>query len=346
MELFSEIYSCYYRIVDRILTEAERRPLTEGEMEQICRSLGFSESSLYLLPKLLGGEWQLLTADGSRNYRALTRGHGALPLTRLQRSWLKTLLTDDRFRLFFTDEELSLLRRCTEDAELLWQPGDIEYYDRYTDRDPYGSPGYREIFQTLLHAIPRRQYVNISYQSEKGNRVAHHYLPLKLEYSEKNDRFRLLAVPRKERRCARIVTLNLRGVRRAEPLPVCEEDDFDFEEIVRKSYYNEPLRLMIKNQRNALERTMLHFSNYEKKTKKIDEDTWECLIYYNHAMETELLIEVLSFGPAVKVTGPETFLRQIRERLQRQTALLSAAAPCGAPTASPSETSGSSPSSG
>lgn len=68
---------------------------------------------------------------------------------------------------------------------------------------------------------------------------------------------------------------------------------------------------------------MLHFSNYKKKTKKIDEDTWECLIYYNSSMETELLIEILSFGPAVRVTGPPSFLRQIQARLKRQMELFS-----------------------
>ena len=79
---------------------------------------------------------------------------------------------------------------------------------------------------------------------------------------------------------------------------------------------------MIKNRRNALERTMLHFSNYEKRTRKIDEDTWECLIYYNRSMETELLIEILSFGPTVKVTGPDSFVALVKERLKRQAAIL------------------------
>ena len=68
---------------------------------------------------------------------------------------------------------------------------------------------------------------------------------------------------------------------------------------------------------------MLHFSNYEKRTKKVDEDTWECLIYYNRSMETELLIEVLSFGPTIQVLGPESFLQQIRDRLSRQMELFS-----------------------
>lgn len=326
MELFSELYSCYYQIVDQILTEAESRPVTVKEMNEICRSLGFLESGVYLLPKLTDGEWKLLSKDGS-HYRALTKHHGILPLTRLQRSWLRTLLEDDRFRLFFTEEELLVLQDTAADAELLWRTQDFHYYDRYADGDPYASSDYRRHFQTLVKAIARRQYVNISYQSEKGNRITHHYLPLKLEYSEKNDRFRLLAVLEQERRSPFIHTLNLRGITEAGPLPRFCEEEHDFAAIIRRSYYREPVRLLIRNQRNALERAMLHFSNYEKKTRKIDEDTWECLIYYNRSVETELLIEILSFGPAVKVTGPDSFLRQVKERLGRQMELFAGSGP-------------------
>ena len=34
--------------------------------------------------------------------------------------------------------------------------------------------------------------------------------------------------------------------------------------------------------------------------------------------EPELLIDVLSFGPVVRVLGPEDFVRQVRQRVERQ----------------------------
>lgn len=318
MELFSEIYNCYYQIVDSILKKAENHPVTEREMSGICTELGFAESGLYILPKLISGEWKLLISDDNLNYRSATKDHGCLPLTLLQRSWLKTLLQDARFRLFFTEEELPVLEQYVEDAEILWKMEDFHYYDQFAGGDDYASMEYRKHFQTLLTAIPKKQYVTISYRSAKGHRITHHYLPLKLEYSAKNDQFRLLAIPENERHSIYIRIINLRGIMHASLLPRFDEEDLDLVRMIQKSYYKEPVRLLIHNQRNALERAMLHFANYEKKTKKIDEDTWECLIYYNNSMETELLIEVLSFGPAIQVTGPESFLAQVKKRLQKQ----------------------------
>ena len=67
---------------------------------------------------------------------------------------------------------------------------------------------------------------------------------------------------------------------------------------------------------------MLHFANYEKHTKKLDAEHYECLIYYNQNDETELLIEILSFGPMIKVLGPDDFVEKIKERLKKQERLL------------------------
>lgn len=54
---------------------------------------------------------------------------------------------------------------------------------------------------------------------------------------------------------------------------------------------------------------MLQFANYEKHTE-FDEESkcWICSIYYDKADETELLIDILSFGPVARVLEPEPFL--------------------------------------
>ena len=103
-----------------------------------------------------------------------------------------------------------------------------------------------------------------------------------------------------------------------QPLEKTLSSPVDIDAIIQRSYYKEPLRLRIVNRRNALERAMLHFANYEKNTVKIDEDTYECLIYYNQAMETELLIEVMSFGPMLTVLGNDRFLSLLKARLHSQ----------------------------
>ena len=64
---------------------------------------------------------------------------------------------------------------------------------------------------------------------------------------------------------------------------------------------------------------MLHFANYEKRTEYDEKrEKWICSICCDREDEPELLIDVLSFGPVVRVLGPEDFVRQVRQRVERQ----------------------------
>ncbi len=160
--------------------------------------------------------------------------------------------------------------------------------------------------------------MDIDYVSPGANRIHHMYVPARLEYSVKNDKFRLLALKPSKHGRMKLELLNLSRIRRVRPVGRTLSSTIDLNALIRNSYYKEPVTLRIVNRRNALERTMLHFANYEKNTTKIDEDTYECLIYYNQNMETELLIEVLSFGPMLTVIGNERFLCSLKARLRRQ----------------------------
>ena len=177
---------------------------------------------------------------------------------------------------------------------------------------------YRRNFRTLLKAQKQRQYVDLDYTSPAGTRVHHHYVPARLEYSVKNDKFRLLALKNTGNGRMRLDILNIARIQSVQLTDKTLSSNIDLNSLIRNSYYKEPLILHIVNKRNALERAMLHFANYEKNTTKIDENTYECLIYYNQSMETELLIEVISFGPMLTVIGSEKFLESLRSRLKKQ----------------------------
>ena len=56
----------------------------------------------------------------------------------------------------------------------------------------------------------------------------------------------------------------------------------------------------------------------KKKTEKVSNDRYKITLYYDKDDETELLIRVLAFGPVMKVTEPESFIEQIKQRLRMQ----------------------------
>lgn len=335
MELFSEIYSCYYQVMRHLL--CSQNPVTIQNIRQQIHGEGFEESLLAIIPKLENGAWNLFEKEGTLFLSKLNSSF-VMPLSTLEKSYLKALLSDPRIGLFLDDPQRDTLNDMLDSAAPLFSPEQFYYYDQFSDGDPYDDSRYRSNFRTLLAAQKKRQYVDLDYNSPSGKRVHHYYVPARLEYSVKNDKFRLLALKHMYRNKrtttknfdeeslvsdkVKLEILNLSRIQSIRPTDKTLPTQVDLNAIIRKTYYKEPLRLHIINQRNALERAMLHFANYEKNTRKIDQDTYECLIYYNQSMETELLIEVMSFGPMLKVLGNKRFLKSLRTRLQKQRDLM------------------------
>lgn len=315
MKLFSEIYSCYYQVLKHILSS--QKALTVQDIREQISKEGFEESLISIIPKLENGTWDLLKKDGELYFSKLNPPF-ITPLSHLEKSYLKALLADPRISLFLNQVQLETLTKMLSTVTPLWKQEQFFYCDQFSDGDPYDDEVYQNNFRLLLHAQKNNQYVDINYCSRQGQRIHHHYLPARLEYSEKNDKFRLLALKPSENHQMKLKILNISRIQEVHLTEKKLSSKIDLNSIIQNSYYKEPLKLHIINKRNALERAMLHFANYEKNTKKIDENTYECLIYYNQSMETELLIEIMSFGPMLTVIENDRFLNNFKKRLQKQ----------------------------
>ena len=92
----------------------------------------------------------------------------------------------------------------------------------------------------------------------------------------------------------------------------------DLAEFREPERHLEDLVFLLWDERNALERVLLHFSHFEKETVRLGDREYQVTLRYEIADETELLIRVLSFGPMLRVTAPQRFIRLIRERLEQQ----------------------------
>ena len=299
--IFSELYSAYYNAVAAILKEACTRPLSRGEMRKIIGQKAFGESLLSIEPALLEEKWPLLHRDGTASLESAPE----MPLTLLQKRWLKALSLDPRIRLF--GEPLPHF----PDVEPLFRPEDIDYFDRYTDGDPYGDENYIRHFRTVLEAVRNRTPLSVEALSRKGEVLRHDLIPEYLEYSEKDDKFRLVGSgPRR-------LTVNLFRILRCVPGGDAAPDRNTPPETPEKR----SVELELTDRRNALERVLMHFAHFEKQAEKLGPDRYRISIVYDRDDETEMVIRILAFGPMVKVLSPDSFTELIRERLLRQKAL-------------------------
>ncbi|MBS5594741.1 MAG: WYL domain-containing protein [Clostridiales bacterium] len=295
--IFSELYSTYYQTVAKIITMAlAGRPSLE-DLSRCIQETAFSESVLTILPALTEGRWPLLNEDLTSSLCHPP----TLPLTLLEKRWLKAIMADPRIQLFdVTFPDL-------EGIDPLFTQEDYRVFDRYTDGDPFNSHRYIHHFRLLLAAIKGSHPVQITMTNRYGRQIQIHFYPTGFEYSLKDDKIRVLA------KGCRYPYFNLA---RIDHCKLYQGSDWQTDTPLTDR--QKELTLLIENERNTLERVMLHFAHFSKQAERLADGSTRLQISYYASDEKELLIRVLAFGPYVKVEAPDDFVNLIKDRLLAQ----------------------------
>lgn len=301
--IFNEIYGAYYIILEKIISEAGKGSLDRAGMLKIIEENGFSESMASIPDAIRSGRWPVIDDEYETDICNPER-----PLSDIEKMWLKALLDDPRIRLFTDD--ISSLEEGLDEVEVLYDKEFFVHFDRYSDGDPYEDKEYVRIFRTVHKAIKAKKKVLISYSGRK--RIYRHVInPVKIEYSSKDDKFRLIGAADS----GHVTVYNFANMRDVRML----DEDIAISEVKNDDICTVELELL--DGRNALSRAMIQFSDLKKETVKLDDTTYSIKIMYHKADETEILIRILSFGPMIKVLGPDDFLWKIKRRIMKQAVL-------------------------
>lgn len=296
--LFSEVYSAYFNAVAIILREAVNGEISNKRITEIVAEKAFSESILTLPPYLKNEEWLLL----NRNLQTPIKKPPRMPLTLLQKRWLKALLADPRIALFRPDGT------GLEGIEPLFSVNDFVYFDRYGDGDHFTDENYINIFHTILTALGEHRKLKIYQENRYGKLVSGTFIPYKIEYSGKDDKFRLITAGG-----SYSYMINVGRVRQCELL-----DEYDEKAFITPAPRTAMLKFELIDERNALERVMLHFSDCRKETRRLGNNKYFVSLWYKPQDVTEAVIRILSFGPLIKVVSPDNFIDLIKERIEKQ----------------------------
>ena len=254
--IFSELYGAYYNAVAKIIERAIEHPLKKGELADIVSEFAFGESILNIESAIQEERWQLIKKDGTTPivYKP------SMPMTELQKKWLKAISMDPRIQLF--EEEIAGI----EDVEPLFTKDDYYIFDQYQDGDPYEDETYIKNFRLILYALRNKLSLKVMMYSRIGREIYIVIMPEKLEYSAKDDKFRLIGSGRKYAdtiNLGRIISCELY---QGEYIPRAKTRETKQLDVVEFEVYNK---------RNALERVLLHFAHFEKQAEKIEQGRYK-----------------------------------------------------------------------
>ena len=309
MKLFSEINCTYYSITERILRQ---KTVTKEEIRRIIGKNGFSETALFLEPQLIGKSNIGLLSEKNGIYTSILKKAPHIPLTTAEKRWLRAVLKDKKSSLFLDKEQKAELYELLG-AEPLYDSGFISFFDRYTDGDDFENEDYIKHFRNILRSVHENRLIKISFHTRKSKRITHYFLPERIEYSSKNDKFRVHVIRYNKSRPLERGVINLSQINSTELTDIVPVGSLSGTIPKRR------VVIRVKNERNAVNRFMMEFAELER-ISEFDDETKECIVTmkYESMDETEILIRILSFGPVVEVLKPEAFREKIAQRIRNQ----------------------------
>lgn len=310
--LFSEVYGTYYNTMAKILKKALNEQLTADGIYSCIMENAYSESVVPITDAIEKEKWQLLKFNREKNHLSpIVKHNPEMPLTNLQLQYLKALLHDKRIRLF--DLDFDYFEKQLSLVEPLWQSGDYEVFDKYHDGDNFEDASYKKRFRMILEAKQKNLALDFILRNRHGKEFKVTGIPEKIEYSEKDDKFRVMLAGKNETHTinlGRIIALKY--AESSQKLFFSDSWEADKDTIV----------LELTDERNALERVCLHFANLKKKTTKIGENKYRIELEFSRDDETEMVIRLLQFGPVIKVLEPVYIVGEIQKRLGMQLRLI------------------------
>lgn len=317
--IYNEIYGLYYFMLKKILERAAENNITIKDISNIVAQYGFSESSLYFTPDVISqaGQGYNLLKESEAHYCSILESNPVSFITDLQKSFIKIMLADKKIHLFFEKHMLEELNKMLSDVEPLYNIHDIILKETAIDSDDYSDKKYIQNFKSILSSIRNNKAMRICFNTSRGERKTIKLAPYKLEYGIRDDKFRLCGISIYNEKPKGFVKINLARILTITTLQ--QSFELDFEAYIARKRKPEPIEIEVYNLRNGFERVFIGLSNYER-VSSFHEDTGKCSIkiYYTKDDEQELLIQLLSYGPAIKVLGPADFRSKFVERVQKQ----------------------------
>lgn len=337
--LFNELFSRYTIVLaNAILKCSSKEPSDfKSEIKSIARKSFdyYSQEEIDYIVQALKAEAkvrELIDDKGRTRFIIENQDYlfDLLPLTKVEARWLMTVLEDPLAGVFLNRDDIEKLKNFLREKapyEVKPLPFDrINYFDRYTVKAAQNqfvnigesitlhpqrvtSKKEKNLLRKLYHAMNSGEKVRIKFRNWKGEEKYVVCAPAWIEYSRRDDVFRVWYVRHGEENeirkinVSRIVFVNsLSGEKYQYNL----WDEQKLAEEILEHTMTELTVEFYQGKKNLPDRILTEFSMWKKRCVYDTTDRkYRMTLYYSTMDEKELLVRLLSYGPYIKIIRPE-----------------------------------------
>lgn len=239
-----------------------------------------------------------------------------IPLTAWELRWVCTILHDEKMKLFLSPNTINKLLALMPDNIKPINVSNIIVFDRYHS---IGHKPNAEVFRVIVSALHKCVSLQIKYTDGKGRKYEGTYFPLHIEYSKRDDRFRLYVVDDTSKH---VHIMNIDGI-----TSISNRDRAfsleDYQKILSDFLKNTSKQITLEfiDTKNIPDRILNEFAPWRKRCELINPKTklYRFTLYYHKYDEIDVLIRLMSYGPYIRIVDKNHFIyKELMERIDKQ----------------------------
>ena len=328
MELFHEYKNKYFHLVFRILNLA-KDGLYKDEIIKIIEKEEYDEKVIGKDFKTFEGmllneyekqdNFSFLEERAGRFYSVLNN-EDSIPLkvrfSKLEKTWINGMIKDTVVQALLGKEIIEKLESALIDVK----DGNndiIEFTNKAKDDFQYDLRKLSGDFHTILEGIINEKIIIYTNVDKNGNEYNNQLaLPIRIEYSLKDDKFRASLYSLEEERSIMVNLHTLKDIKIAENITSKIKREDVLKKLKEKKYCETPIIIELEDIRGSMERCFMSFSSFERSSRAISENKYEIDIYYYTFEEAEVIRKIMSLGPYVKVKSPDRIREIIIDKIK------------------------------
>lgn len=330
MELFDEVKNRYFHIIFQVLNECKDgmkkdeiiRIVDEEEFQEKVIGREYQTFDKFLLNEYVEEEnYNVLKEHDGKFYPSIHNdGIPALPVrfTNIEKAWLRALSDEPKLRMILSEGTASKLKKALGDFESPIKNEYIEMTNISRLPEIVSVEEYENNFRALLEAILKEKPIRYCNKDRLGNTYCDMLsLPIRLEYSLRDGRFRVSMFSLNEKRPIMANICSMSSVE-IEDKDLSEISRFEAIRLLREKRYSaEPVVLEVTDRKAAMERCFMSFSGLERSSRCIEKDKYEIKLSYYVFEEDEIIRKILALGPYVKVLSPQHMVDEVIRRIRK-----------------------------
>lgn len=315
MKLFDETENKYYELIARLLQN--KQTYSKKDVENLVEENLLGKPDLNVMDTIFAGNEgeELIFLMENGRYKPILEQDFPIRAGTLEKEAVSSLLDNGYVGHFLSEETIEKLKSSTKDMVCEWTPKDIVVKNVFADGAAEQNIKYGPVISLLAKAIKGRRairYDNIS--KEKNFEYRNQYVyPVRIEFSIKNDRFRVNAYEPNQHRFIKMNLDTMENISLTEE--VCDDDlEAKYKEFLKAN--TKTVKIDVEPVNHVIERCFRVFSYYDRRARyDKEENKYRLEISYLKFDESEIIKDILSLGSYVTVIEPPQLQDEVYRRI-------------------------------